>query len=328
MNDRAVGLLEQYEIALQRTRKGRGAIICETEQGCMIFKEYTGNVEKLVLQKEILDHVREEGDLFVESIVPTKEGLLYVKDNDGTTYILKTYLQGRECNIFDRTECMDVVKELAVLHNQMEFPTNLFATVPVFSQQKEYERHNKELVRVRKYLRQRSQKTPFEIRLQNSYEYFVDQAKEVALAWGEHAAERAACLEHCTFCHGDYQYHNILRTDQGWFIMNFEKCLRDDPVRDLYLLMRKLLEKTNWSVTLGRELIDAYESERPLSVLSRTDLYYRLAYPEKFWKIVNFYYNSGKAWIPGRNLEKLEKLIAQEKEKHSFLREVFGEQKG
>ena len=53
--------------------------------------------------------------------------------------------------------------------------------------------------------------------------------------------------------------------------------------------------------------------------------YYRLAYPEKFWKIVNFYYNSRKAWIPGKNQEKLEKLVAQEKEKQKFLDAVFRE---
>ena len=52
-------------------------------------------------------------------------------------------------------------------------------------------------------------------------------------------------------------------------------------------------------------------------------LYYRLAYPEKFWKIVNFYYNTGKAWIPGRNMEKIEKLFAQEREKQLFLEYIF-----
>ncbi len=48
-------------------------------------------------------------------------------------------------------------------------------------------------------------------------------------------------------------------------------------------------------------------------------LYYRLAYPEKFWKIVNFYYNSGKAWIPDKNMEKLVKVMQQEKSKQAFL---------
>ena len=38
---------------------------------------------------------------------------------------------------------------------------------------------------------------------------------------------------------------------------------------------------------------------------------------------MNFYYYSGKAWIPGRNQEKLEKLVSQEKEKQHFLEEVF-----
>lgn len=44
---------------------------------------------------------------------------------------------------------------------------------------------------------------------------------------------------------------------------------------------------------------------------------------EKFWKIVNFYYNNGKAWIPGRNREKLENLLKQEAEKKNFMNNVL-----
>ena len=102
-------------------------------------------------------------------------------------------------------------------------------------------------------------------------------------------------------------------------MINFEKCIRDNPVRDLYLFMRKLLEKSSWSVELGTLLINAYNEERTMSEEEYTQLYYRLIYPEKFWKIVNFYYNSGKALIPGRNLEKLEKLLSQEEDKIRFL---------
>ena len=46
MNDRAVELLEQYDIEVLRIRKGRDAIICDTEKGCLILKEYTGNDER------------------------------------------------------------------------------------------------------------------------------------------------------------------------------------------------------------------------------------------------------------------------------------------
>ena len=66
-----------------------------------------------------------------------------------------------------------------------------------------------------------------------------------------------------------------------------------------------------------------YCDERPLSARSYVELYYRLAYPEKFWKIVNFYYNSRKVWIPERNREKLQLVVEQEKEKQAFLDAVF-----
>lgn len=329
MNDRAVNLLEQYDVEVLHTRKGRGAILCETSQGYLIFKEYMGNEERVAAQDRLLNHLQKTSEVQVERIIPTKEGGLFVKDNDGAKYLLKTYMEGRECNVNDRNECMDVTRLLAKLHTCMEFDACLTGTehaVSALSPGNEYEKRNRELRRVRRYLKQRGQKTWFEICLQQSFNGFLEQAVAVSEEWASYEAARNAgedCGQKVTYCHGDYQYHNVLRTDRGWFVINFEKCVPDDPVRDLYLLMRKLLEKSNWSVSLGKGLLEAYESVRPLSALSRIDLYYRLAYPEKFWKISNFYYNSGKAWIPGRNLEKLEKLMAQEEEKQHFLDVVF-----
>jgi len=326
VNDRAVNLLEQYEIEVLRTRKGRGAILCDTEKGCYIFKEYTGNEERIAIQNRLLTHIGQQGRVQAESILPTKEGALYVKDVDGVQYILKTYSEGRECNIYEKRECLEAVKLLARLHECMELPVDGEDSIAVFSPSKEYEKRNKELRRVRRYLQQKSQKTGFEISLLNSFDYFLQQAFAVTEEWNDYQkileADRTQ-EDKVTYCHGDYQYHNILFHDNSWFITNFEKCLPDNPIRDLHLLLRKLLEKSNWSVTLGEELLAVYEKERPISAISYIDLYYRLAYPEKFWKIANFYYNSGKAWIPERNQEKLQKLVEQEKEKQYFLQEVF-----
>lgn len=328
MNDRAVELLEQYDIEVQRTRKGRGAIICDTNQGCMILKEYPGNQDRIELQDRLLKQIAGTGLVEAESIVPAKDGMLLVKGADGLNYILKTWRDGRECSIYEKSECVEAVRLLAQLHGSMRLPLDTPGIPAAFSPAKEYDKHNKELKKVYKYLKQKGQKTWFEINLLNTFDFFLKQALSVTEEWKaycESAAEsdEAVVEGEIAFCHGDYQYHNILRGDKGWFVVNFEKCLRDNPIRDLYLLLRKLLEKGNWSIALGTDLLGAYEKERPLPAMSRIDLYYRLAYPEKFWKIVNFYYNSGKAWIPGRNQEKLEKLIAQEKEKQAFLDEVF-----
>lgn len=329
MNDRAVELLGQYDIEVLRTRKGRGAIVCETQAGSFLLKEYAGSAERAELQNRLLQTVSAGGGVQVESIVPTREGQLLVKDGDGITYVLKTWQDGRECNVHDRGECIQAVQLLSRLHEGMVLPPDTPGLPPAYLPGSEYEKHNREIRRVRKFLKQKGQKQTFEAKLLGACDFFLEQAQEVTDQWKQYSeafqreAVRESDAEPVTFCHGDFQYHNILLGAEGWFVINFEKCLPDDPIRDLYLLMRKLLEKGDWSVSLGTELIKAYEKRHPMSARSRIDLYYRLAYPEKFWKIVNFYYNSGKAWIPGKNQEKLEKLIVQEKDKQHFLDEVF-----
>lgn len=334
MNDRAVNLLEQYDIEILKTRKGRGAILCESSEGCLIFKEYTGKEEKLHMQNNLLNQLQGIPDIAVERIYADREGKLFVRDFDGTRYILKGYLEGRECNINDRQECRETIRVLARLHHAMECdPRVIFpqregekVSCSYFSPAREYEKRNRELKKVRAYLKKRSQKTWFEIELSRYFDAFLDQGFQLSGEWESYEEIRQSKignLSKMTFCHGDYQYHNLMKGGKNWFVANFEKCIADDPIRDLYLMMRKLLEKSGWSVELGRELLKTYEEARPLSALSFIDLYYRMAYPEKFWKIVNFYYNSGKAWIPGKNLEKLERVVAQEQEKQHFLDEIF-----
>ncbi len=323
MNDRSVSLLEQYEIEVNRTWKGRGAILCDSDQGLLILKEYCGPADKVEFQDFLLKHINESSIVQVESILRTKENELIVYDQDRTAYIVKTYCDGRECNHRDLEECRQAVSTLAKLHSVSDLSgCDILDEQPVYRVEKEYEKHNRELKKVRKFLREKSQKTDFEIYLMKHYDYFMNNALQITDELRYYAYEEDS-YEFPIVCHGDYQYHNIMQTDSGSVLLNFEKCVRDYPVRDLYLFLRKLLEKNNWSQTLGDMLLESYNKERNLTDRDYKQLYYRLAYPEKFWKIVNFYYNSGKAWIPGRNMEKIEKLFAQEREKQLFLESIF-----
>ena len=72
-------------------------------------------------------------------------------------------------------------------------------------------------------------------------------------------------------------------------------------------------------IGLGMDLICAYDRVRRLTAVELNYLYLYMAYPEKFWKIANRYYNTHKAWVSGRNIEKLEKFIRQEDERERFL---------
>lgn len=188
----------------------------------------------------------------------------------------------------------------------------------------EYEKRNRELRKVRRFLREKGQKTTFEINLQQTFDLFLEEAERVTEDVRSYGSllDARECEESGSFCHGDYQHHNLL-CQNTTSVINFEKCALDSQMRDLYLFLRKLLEKTNWSVPLARGLLDVYGRISPLSAVDYLQLYYRFAYPEKFWKIVNFYYNSRKVWIPGRHMEKLERLLIQQGVKKAFLEQTF-----
>ena len=326
MNDRAVSILDQYDIEVVRTKKGRGVILCESRQGLYVLTEFTGSKEKAATLNLLLTQLQENCAVPVDSILKNKEGELFTVDADGTKYMVKTWLDGRECNVKDMGECERAVCTLADLHQYMKLEGEpLPDSFPVFSLQKEYERHNRELKKVRRFLREKSQKTEFELFLNRHLDFFMEQAAEILEDYKSYGnlEKEEEIRQQGILCHGDYQHHNILVTDGQMAVINFEKFVLDQPSRDLYLFMRKILEKSNWTVSAGERLLKAYVQIRPLSAAERINLYYRFAYPEKFWKIVNFYYNSAKAWIPGKNMEKLQKVLQQEPAKQQFLDKVF-----
>ena len=89
---------------------------------------------------------------------------------------------------------------------------------------------------------------------------------------------------------------------------------------DFYQFFRKIMEKQSWNRKLGMEMLHAYQQVRPLGDAEFEDFCIRLAYPEKFWKLANHYFNSRKAWIPEKSLQKLEMLDMQEKKRREFVK--------
>ena len=157
MNDRAASVFENYEIEILRILKGRGALLGETQEGWLILKEYTGPAARLEIQEKLLEAVKENGFSRVEQLKRNKEGELISYDQDRVPYIVKTYFEGRECNLKDVRECQSAARTLGRLHKAMCQPGIAREyDVPAFCMENEYVKHNRELKKVRRYLREKS----------------------------------------------------------------------------------------------------------------------------------------------------------------------------
>lgn len=328
MYNREEEILEQYEVEIRSTVKGRGALCCDTDKGTMLLKEFRGSKERAAFLHDILEYLS-KGGFLAETIVLSKEGEVLVKDEiNNISYLLKNWYLGRECDVRNRDDILAAVRKLAAFH---KLTAGYSGMIPEFlkaeqdSLLQEYERHNRELNKVKNYIRNKNKKNEFEMLFMKVYESYKHQAKEVteqlkkqSVDLGEEENRQMRGL-----CHGDYNQHNVLYSQGEWVLLNFDQMTYDILVQDLANFIRKILEKYNWNTGLGIEMITTYDNIRKMLPEELEQLYLRLAYPKKYWKIANHYCSSRKSWISGRDIEKLEKVIEQESSRKQFLKMLF-----
>jgi CotS family spore coat protein len=180
------------------------------------------------------------------------------------------------------------------------------------------EKHTRELKKMKNYLRGKRKKNEFEIEFLRGYSHYMEQALRVLEL--EQGKQPEVSLQ---LCHGDVNQHNFLFTDKGLALIGFDKLRMDLCVSDLTNFMRKILEKQGWNGGLGMDMVMAYNGVRQLSPGELRQIYLRLLYPEKYWKLTNHYYNGRKTWVSGRDVEKLRRLLEQESDREEFLSMLF-----
>lgn len=328
MNERSLEVLSQYDLTVEKTARGRGAYLVWTDKGFFELFEYSGTEGRLKYEAELLDYIQEAGFDRVDIICRTKEDALYSQDEAGTKYVLKRWYEGRECDVKKNADIVAAVQTLACLHLSTECVRreSIRDIAPDGgSLVDEYRRHNRELLRVRNFIRKRNRKTQFEYDVLAHFDEYYGYANEAFERMGQSAfaeMEKKAS-EMCSICHGTYNYHNLIISGSNIAVVNFNHSTKGLQVRDLYFFLRKVMEKYDWNVQLGSQIIERYNMVKPISGEEMQILEVMLSYPEKFWKVLNQYNNSNKSWIPDKNIEKLKAVYRQQELKKSFIERIF-----
>lgn len=325
MNEKTTELLSKYELKVGRVTRARGGFLCDTENGLKLFREYKGTEKHLEIESFILDRIKESGRCRADYIVKNSEGEMLTKDDDGMSYILKDWYTSHECNVWDKSEICNACGMLARIHLILSgynkdrmfdlYPCNLM---------KEYERHNNEMRRARSFIRNKNRKNEFELKILSCFDRFYIKAADAGreLEKCNYEAQRENAYDNQTICHGSFNYHNILFYDKEAIPVNFERAVVDIQITDFYDFLRKVMEKYNWDAELGYKMLNEYDRVRTISRDERKLIYVMLLYPEKFWKIVNQYYNGNKSWIPDKNADKLNTVCSQDEKKQQFVNTV------
>lgn len=313
MNDRVMSFLESYPVKVKQISRGRGSYIVQTEEGLKILKEFKGGEKKAESQYEVLSYLKNEKNFLTDCYIRNVEGKFIVADWTGTQYVLKDWYHGKECDVKKKEELYKAVCHLAALHKELEGYDISEVKLPHHIHISEkFEKNNCEIKKIYTFIKNKNQKSQFEKKYLECFEMFYRQ--------GRHIREKSKGFMEGKkqICHGEFNQHNVL-VGEKTIITNFDHLCIDSKILDIYQFLRKIMEKYHWKEELFQSLLDHYEKINPLSKEEKRELYYRLAYPEKFWKLANYYYQKKKVWISDKNCEKLEMLICQEKEKENLL---------
>ena len=195
MNDWGMSVLSQYPVTVRTTRKVRGALLCDTKEGLYLLSEYRGKQARLEAEAALLLYLAENGMVHTDQIIKSEKEELLSKNEEGTGYVLKMWYPWPECSVSSIGDLVQAVNSLARLHVSMrrmpkqekvqseESKQDMTEGNAVTNTHKErqslacqYEKHNRELRRVRAYLHRKKKKSVLEQFIQKSLDEMYNQA--------------------------------------------------------------------------------------------------------------------------------------------------------
>lgn len=325
MDDRYEEIFKQYDIKIHNAYRTRGAYILETNHGIKLCRNFEGSKNRVEFENKILGHLRDAGYQYVDNYMYNINNEIITLDSRNNQYVIKNWYIGEECNLKEIKDVLVAANNLAVLHLKMrgiQFSTEQIRYNVYNDLSHLFGKHNRELRRVRSYIRDKKIKNEFEVCFLNFYENFYKEGCMATDLLKE--SNYSSILEKANrfnyVCHGNYTYHNIIFLQVGTATTNFEKASKGVQISDLYHFLRKVMEKNHWDIKTGDQIIEEYDKILPLSKNELKVLYILLLYPEKFWKLTNYYYNGKKSWIPQKNIQKLINIGEQAGQKADFLK--------
>lgn len=325
MDDRRLEVLTQYDLTIRNFCNIRGALVLDTDSGWKVLRPSQAGEQRLEFENALKQYIRNSQKLCVDTVCRTKEGKLFSENSYGDRFCVRDWYQGEECDLKQEAHCYTAVETLNRFQEitetfEPEEAHRLYERRPLTEQ---FVKRTRELKRVRGYIREKKQKSAFEVYYLKLCDGYFDQA----LAALEYIKSIPLKDETLHPIHGNFSYHSLLTDsplEDGCFVLtSFDKAGFGQQVIDFYYLLRKTMEKNDWNQLLGQQMIDRYLCVRKNSEEERALIKAQIMFPEKFWKIANYYYNNRKSWIPEKNIRKLFSNHDREPLKTAFLDAIF-----
>jgi len=300
----------------------KDAYVAVTSAGKKLVKRVMFSPERLKFVHGAKEHLVNNGFTGVDRYIVTQTGEPGFWCGD-FLYVMTDYIEGRESCFDDDEDLGKAAEALAAMHRasagyvppEGSRARDDLGRLPAY--------FSKRLNDIRKMRKQaRKGKSRFDHLFLQYADYFIGM--------GENAMERLSSSSYDalvdrtrnerTFCHHDYTHHNILLDGRRVTITNFDYCCFELRAYDIANLIRRKMRRCSWDISKAELIAEAYNKISPLCREEFEIVGIMLEFPQKFWRVVNRYYNSRRSWSEKVFMGRLEEVIEETRPLEVFLK--------
>jgi len=321
MQEIAKEIIEKYGFEVKNINSFRGVNILDTSEGKKILKRCNLSTGRILFIHGAKEHLVRNGFIDIDRYTKSVEGEPFITINS-INYTVSDGFEGRECNFDIRDDVIKATRTLAIIHqkskgyiyDQGTFPKDELGILPNVLKKRLYE------IKRLKKLAQKGKKK-FDYMVNDYIDYFYDLGLNTFRLLNNSKYNELVNITKFegSFCHCDYTHNNIIFNNDRTVITNFENCSLELKIYDVVNLIRRKLRKCNWNPLEAQIILNEYNN---IEKITRDELFVMkimLKFPQKFWRVINKYYNTKRSCSEKYFLGKLQEVIDEIEPNKEFI---------
>ncbi len=314
-------IADNYGLEVKNLFPYKDTFMIVTAQGRKVIKKIPFSVDRLRFVHGAKEHLACNGFDNTDRYICTlsgEPGFMY----NNACYTLTEFSEGRESNFDSDNDVKRAALVLADLHKASKgysAPENSkvqddLGKLPGF--------FAKRLDDIKKMKKQaRKGKSRFDQLFLQYVDYFIELGEKASqeLESSDYALITERTRKEGLFCHHDYTHHNILMEGEKVIVTNFDYCCHELRVYDIANFIRRKMRKCDWDISKTELIIQSYNSVETLNSEELAVMKIILQFPQKFWRVVNRYYNSRRSWSEKSFIMRLQEVIDEVEPLNTFL---------